>query len=203
MARVLVTGATGFIASHTIADLLAHGYDVRGTVRSRERALREAALARIPGAERLELVEADLLRRRLVRGAGAGLRSRAAHREPLRDQRQGPAARSRRSRREGNRGRARRGGEGGRQAGRADLVDGRDHRRAAGRPRADRGRLEREKLACPQSLLFLQDAGRAGRLALHGGGQARLRSRRRQPVSGDRAELYALRSTNPTGCSPT
>ena len=60
MARVLVTGATGFIASHTIADLLAHGYDVRGTVRSRERALREAALARIPGAERLELVEADL-----------------------------------------------------------------------------------------------------------------------------------------------
>lgn len=61
MTRVLVTGATGFIASHAIADLLAHGYDVRGTVRSRAKALGEAALARLPGAERLELVEADLL----------------------------------------------------------------------------------------------------------------------------------------------
>ena len=61
MTRVLVTGATGFIAAHTIADLLAQGYEVRGTVRSRAKALREAALARIPGAERLELVEADLI----------------------------------------------------------------------------------------------------------------------------------------------
>jgi dihydroflavonol-4-reductase len=61
MTRVLVTGATGFIAAHTIADLLAQGYEVRGTVRSRANALREAALARLPGAERLELVEADLL----------------------------------------------------------------------------------------------------------------------------------------------
>ena len=60
MTRVLVTGATGFIASHTIADLLRAGYEVRGTVRSRARALLEAALARLPGAERLELVEADL-----------------------------------------------------------------------------------------------------------------------------------------------
>jgi len=29
--RVLVTGATGFVAGHCIADLLARGYDVRGT----------------------------------------------------------------------------------------------------------------------------------------------------------------------------
>ena len=62
MARVLVTGAMGFIASHTIADLLAHGYEVSGTVRLRQKALQEAALARLPGAERLSLVEADLLR---------------------------------------------------------------------------------------------------------------------------------------------
>jgi dihydroflavonol-4-reductase len=62
MTRVLVTGATGFLASHAIADLLAQGYQVRGTVRSRAKALKEAALARIPGAERLELVEADLLK---------------------------------------------------------------------------------------------------------------------------------------------
>jgi nucleoside-diphosphate-sugar epimerase len=32
--RVLVTGATGFVAGHCIGDLLAHGYDVRGTVRN-------------------------------------------------------------------------------------------------------------------------------------------------------------------------
>ncbi|WP_280182627.1 NAD-dependent epimerase/dehydratase family protein, partial [Nocardia cyriacigeorgica] len=32
--RVLVTGATGFIAGHVIAELLNHGYAVRGTVRS-------------------------------------------------------------------------------------------------------------------------------------------------------------------------
>ncbi|HXT09572.1 MAG TPA: NAD-dependent epimerase/dehydratase family protein [Roseiarcus sp.] len=61
MTRVLVTGATGFLASHAIADLLAQGYVVRGTVRSTAKALKEAALARIPGAERLELIEADLL----------------------------------------------------------------------------------------------------------------------------------------------
>jgi dihydroflavonol-4-reductase len=61
MVSVLVTGATGFVASHTIAELLQRGYEVRGTVRSRERALREAALARLPGAERLSLVEANLL----------------------------------------------------------------------------------------------------------------------------------------------
>ena len=59
--RVLLTGATGFIAAHTIAALLADGHEVRGTVRSRARALKDAALAKIPGAARLELVEADLL----------------------------------------------------------------------------------------------------------------------------------------------
>jgi hypothetical protein len=31
---VLVTGATGFAAGHCIVDLLAHGYNVRGTVRN-------------------------------------------------------------------------------------------------------------------------------------------------------------------------
>jgi dihydroflavonol-4-reductase len=35
---VLVTGATGFAAGHCISDLLAHGYDVRGTVRNLGRA---------------------------------------------------------------------------------------------------------------------------------------------------------------------
>ncbi|HCK66020.1 MAG TPA: aldehyde reductase, partial [Anaerolineae bacterium] len=31
---ILVTGASGFIATHTIAQLLEKGYKVRGTVRS-------------------------------------------------------------------------------------------------------------------------------------------------------------------------
>jgi len=35
LGRVLVTGATGFVAGHCIGDLLARGYDVRGTVRNR------------------------------------------------------------------------------------------------------------------------------------------------------------------------
>mgnify|MGYP000897094827 CR=1 FL=1 len=60
---VLVTGASGFIASYIVRDLLARGYRVRGTVRSvapeREKDL--AHLRALPGAaERLELVAADL-----------------------------------------------------------------------------------------------------------------------------------------------
>jgi nucleoside-diphosphate-sugar epimerase len=31
--RVMVTGVTGYIAGHCVRELLAHGYDVRGTVR--------------------------------------------------------------------------------------------------------------------------------------------------------------------------
>ncbi len=61
MTRVLIIGATGFIAMHTIADLLAHGYEVRGTVRSIAKAREQGVLLGLPGAERLELVEADLM----------------------------------------------------------------------------------------------------------------------------------------------
>jgi len=61
---VLVTGATGFIAKHCIAELLRAGYAVRGTVRSVARrgeveaALRQAGIA----DPEIEVVEADLLR---------------------------------------------------------------------------------------------------------------------------------------------
>ena len=59
---VAVTGASGFIAEHTIVALLAKGYRVRGTLRSmaREDGLRRmfADHASIEG--RLEFVEADL-----------------------------------------------------------------------------------------------------------------------------------------------
>ena len=59
---VLVSGATGFIASHIIAQLLDKGYRVRGTVRSLKKRDGYAHLVALPGAaQRLELVEADLL----------------------------------------------------------------------------------------------------------------------------------------------
>jgi dihydroflavonol-4-reductase len=53
-----VTGATGFVASWLVADLLRRGDVVRGTVRGRGRA---GHLTALPGAEdRLQLLEADL-----------------------------------------------------------------------------------------------------------------------------------------------
>lgn len=80
MKTVVVTGATGFIAAHVIARLLATGHRVRGTVRSLAKPL--DFLQNLPGASgpggRLELVEADLLAPAetflpIVRGADAVL----------------------------------------------------------------------------------------------------------------------------------
>jgi dihydroflavonol-4-reductase len=68
-ATVFVSGATGFIAAHTIAQLLAAGHRVRGSVRSVNKADVLAPLRALPGAsERLELVEADLLAPEAFRG---------------------------------------------------------------------------------------------------------------------------------------
>ncbi len=59
---VLVTGASGFIATRIVEQLLAAGYRVRGTVRSLSKEKELAVLRGLPGAaERLELVAADLL----------------------------------------------------------------------------------------------------------------------------------------------
>ena len=59
---VFVSGATGFIAIHTIAQLLAAGHRVRGSVRSTRSVEALAPLRALAGAaDRLELVEADLL----------------------------------------------------------------------------------------------------------------------------------------------
>lgn len=61
-AKVLVTGASGYIASHVINELLQRGYAVVGTVRSLANKDKYSFLYELPQAkERLELREADLL----------------------------------------------------------------------------------------------------------------------------------------------
>lgn len=60
--KVLVTGASGFVALHTVSHLLQLGYPVRGTVRTeaQEKDVRET-LSRQVDTSKLELVCADLL----------------------------------------------------------------------------------------------------------------------------------------------
>src|SRR5690349_10541348 len=60
---ILVTGATGFLASHIIKQLLDQGYKVRGTVRSLARKEKNQFLHELVPERNsnLELVEADLL----------------------------------------------------------------------------------------------------------------------------------------------
>ena len=54
--RVVVTGATGFVAHELIKELLARGYDVHGTVRSTKDESKLAVLRKLgdalPGASR-------------------------------------------------------------------------------------------------------------------------------------------------------
>lgn len=59
---VLVTGISGFIAKHCAVEMLRHGYRVRGTVRSRDKAdAVRATLAAHADTSRLDFVVADLL----------------------------------------------------------------------------------------------------------------------------------------------
>lgn len=62
MTRVLVTGASGFVAQHLILQLLAKGYEVRGTLRSLKRAdeVRSVLAQHDPRAKDIDFVAADL-----------------------------------------------------------------------------------------------------------------------------------------------
>jgi nucleoside-diphosphate-sugar epimerase len=63
MAKILVTGGTGFVASHCILQALAGGHEVRTTVRSLRREGDVRAMLRVGGAEpgdRLSFAAADL-----------------------------------------------------------------------------------------------------------------------------------------------
>jgi len=68
--KVLATGASGFVGSHTVAALLADGYDVRATARDAGRVRR--ALAALGCADEVEVVEADVLDERALGRALAG-----------------------------------------------------------------------------------------------------------------------------------
>ena len=62
MEKVLVTGASGYIALHCITELLKNGYAVRGSLRSmnRENEVREAVKKEVSD-NNLEICELDLL----------------------------------------------------------------------------------------------------------------------------------------------
>ncbi len=59
---ILVTGASGFVALHTIIQLLQQGYTVRATLRSlsREAEVRETISKHVQANDRLEILPADL-----------------------------------------------------------------------------------------------------------------------------------------------
>ena len=63
MSRILVTGASGYVALHVVDQLLKAGHRVRGTVRSLTNAEKVAPLKMLGESAQhpLELVEADLL----------------------------------------------------------------------------------------------------------------------------------------------
>lgn len=61
--KVLVTGVTGFVGSHTAIALLNKGYQVTGSLRSMKRAdsIKTAIAAHTENIDKLDFVEADLL----------------------------------------------------------------------------------------------------------------------------------------------
>ncbi len=62
MAKVLVTGASGFIGAHTVLEFLNNGYEVRGSIRDLKRAesLRQMLSQHTEHVDKLEFVAASL-----------------------------------------------------------------------------------------------------------------------------------------------
>uniref|UniRef100_A0A914XGW9 NAD-dependent epimerase/dehydratase domain-containing protein n=1 Tax=Plectus sambesii TaxID=2011161 RepID=A0A914XGW9_9BILA len=58
--KVLVTGASGYVATHCVQQLLQNGYRVRGTVRNLQNMTKIQPLKALDKNDLLELVEADL-----------------------------------------------------------------------------------------------------------------------------------------------
>ena len=60
--KLLVTGASGFIATHCIIELLNNGYQIKGTLRKFDRAKQIFAILNqhTKNTDRLEFVEAEL-----------------------------------------------------------------------------------------------------------------------------------------------
>ena len=60
--KVLVTGATGFVALHCIAELLKNGYEVVGTLRtkSREKEVKNG-IEKVVSSKKLKFAETDLM----------------------------------------------------------------------------------------------------------------------------------------------
>ncbi len=63
MQKVLITGASGFIASHCILEMLANGYEVRGTLRdgARGESIKSTLAQHSDRTDALEFVSADLM----------------------------------------------------------------------------------------------------------------------------------------------
>nr|MBP8165246.1 NAD-dependent epimerase/dehydratase family protein [Anaerolineales bacterium] len=72
---ILVTGASGFVAIHTIIQLLEQGYAVRGTIRSlkKEADLRKTISRYVQANDRLEILPADLEQAAGWKGAMSGV----------------------------------------------------------------------------------------------------------------------------------
>lgn len=72
---ILVTGASGFVAIHTIIQLLEQGYAVRGTIRSlnKEADLRNTIMKYVQANDRLEILPADLEQAAGWEGAMSGV----------------------------------------------------------------------------------------------------------------------------------
>src|SRR4051812_48559282 len=63
--RVMVTGASGYVGSHTVAALLAHGHRPRALVRDPGKAMKQLSALGVP-AESVDFVAGDMLDERAV-----------------------------------------------------------------------------------------------------------------------------------------